>query len=83
MLTLKIPEDVEISLKIPRTTREKELMRQLAIRLYEKGILGFGKASKLADMDYWEFKELLYRENVALNYDVEELEKDLKNIKEL
>ena len=83
MLTLKIPEDVEISLKIPRTTREKELMRKLAIRLYEKGILGFGKASKLADMDYWEFKELLYRENVALNYDVEELEKDLKNIKEL
>ncbi len=83
MLTLKIPEDVEISLKIPRTTREKELKRQLAIRLYEKGILGFGKASKLADMDYWEFKELLYRENVALNYDVEELEKDLKNIKEL
>ena len=48
--------------------------------MYEKGILGIGKASELCGMNKLDFMSLLKEEDVSLNYDDEELQRDLKNL---
>jgi len=79
---LEIPEQIAASLKIPNAELQERLRIELAIRLYQKGILGFGKARELSGMNKWLFQEFLSKENVPMNYDIEELEKDLETIKD-
>ena len=49
----------------------------------EKGLLTFGKARELAEMPRWAFHDLLGEEGIQRRYDMEELEDDLKTLKEL
>lgn len=79
---LEIPEQIAASLKIPNAELQERLRVELAIRLYQKGILGFGKARELSSMNKWLFQEFLSKENVPMNYDIDELEKDLETIKD-
>lgn len=79
---LEIPEQIAASLKIPNAELQERLRVELAIRLYQKGILGFGKARELSGMNKWLFQEFLSKENVPMNYDIDELEKDLETIKD-
>ncbi len=76
-LTLELPVDLRIALRIPQEEQEDRLRRELAIRLYEKGLLSFGKARELAQLSKWAFHELLAAEGVLRHYDLEELEADL------
>lgn len=82
-LTIEVPEDLVESLKIPRKEALKRVKEELAVRLYEKGLLGFGKARELAGMTKWEFHFLLGKEGIPRHYDVEDLEEDLQTLKEL
>ncbi|MEI6206842.1 MAG: UPF0175 family protein [Desulfuromonadales bacterium] len=77
MLSLSIPDSVLHSLKLPEKTVQQDLMKLLAVKLYEKGALGLGKASELCDASRTEFLHFLKEERVYLNYDDEELDKDL------
>jgi len=43
MITINIPSTVEAAIKLPEKEREKELLKLLAVKLYEKGIMGIGK----------------------------------------
>lgn len=60
---------------------EEQLRLEIAVALYEKGIFSFGQARRLARMDWFSFRNLLAERNVAANYDLEGLEKDLEAIK--
>ena len=80
---IEIPEKIAFSLKIPKSELQERLRTELAIRLYQKGILGFGKARELAGLHKWLFQEILAKENVAMNYDAEELGKDLETMGKL
>lgn len=80
---IEIPEGIVFSLKIPKSELQQRLQAELAIRLYQKGILGFGKARELARLNKWQFQEMLAKENISLNYDTDELEEDLKTMREL
>ena len=79
-LTLEIPEELIQSLKIPHDEAPARLKRELALRLYEKGLLSFGKARELAGMSKWEFSRLLGKEGIPRRYDLEEFEKDLRTL---
>jgi len=79
-MVITIPKTVEHALKIPTKNQEKELKKLLAIKLYEKGILGIGKAKELIGATMMEFLHLLKAEGIPLNYDQDDLEKDLKTI---
>jgi len=81
--TLEIPEELIQSLKIPYDEAPARLKRELALRLYEKGLLSFGKARKLAGMSKWEFSRLLGEEGIPRRYDLEEFEKDLRTLENL
>lgn len=80
MIKISIPDTVEMAIKLPEKERQKELLKLLAVKMYEKGILGIGKASELCGMNKIDFMSLLKEEVVPLNYDDEELQRDLKNL---
>jgi len=80
--SVELPEDLVEAIKLPPEEVPMRLRRELAVRLYEKRLLGFGKARQLADMTMWEFQQLLGNEKVLRSYDVEDLEKDLGTLEE-
>ena len=82
-LELEIPEELVQSLKLPRDEVPARLKRELALRLYEKGLLSFGKARELAGMTKWEFSYLLREEKIPRHYDLEEFNKDLNTLEKL
>lgn len=82
-VVLEIPTELVNSLKLPENEVSTRLLQELAVRLYDKELLGFGKARQLAHMDYWSFHELLAREGILRHYDVAELEEDLKTLERL
>jgi predicted HTH domain antitoxin len=83
MLSLSIPDSVLHSLKIPERTVQHELLKLLAVKLYEKGALGLGKASELCSATRTDFLHILKEEQVFLNYDEAELDKDLSLLESL
>ncbi|NES99387.1 MAG: UPF0175 family protein [Sphaerospermopsis sp. SIO1G1] len=59
-----------------------ELLIEIAVMLFEKEKVSLGKASKIAEMNYVKFQELLAQRNISLHYDVEEFQEDMKTLKE-
>lgn len=82
-ISVEIPESISLSIKIPESELRGRLKVELAIRLYQKRILGFGKARELAELNKWQFQEILAKENIPLNYDIEELERDMETLRSL
>jgi predicted HTH domain antitoxin len=81
-LTLEIPEDIILSIKLPRDKIHAELLKELSITLYERKILSFGKARELAHMTKWEFHEELGKRKIPRHYTQKDLEKDIEFAKE-
>lgn len=79
-LTFKISEEFYQAIKLPATEVSGRLKRELAVRLYTKGLLTLGKARELAEMTRWDFHELLGEEEVPRRYDVDELDEDLATL---
>ena len=82
-MTLELPLDLRDALRVPIAEQEARLRRELAIRLYEKGLLSFGKARELAGLSKWAFHELLAAEGILRHYDLEEPEADLTTLEAL
>lgn len=82
-VSIEIQEDLVQAIRIPASEIPGRLRKELAIRLYEKGLLTFGKARELAGMPRWTFHDLLGEEGIHRRYDTEELEEDLKTLKDL
>ena len=82
-LTLEIPDDLLDSLRVPPEDQESYLLKELAVRLYQKGLLSFGKARELCRMTKWEFHEVLGKEGIARHYDVDDLNADLATLETL
>ncbi len=82
-ITMNIPEELVHAIRLPEEEIPARLKIELAIRLYRKKILNFGKARELADMTYWDFYELLGKESIVRHYGTRELEEDLRTLEEL
>ena len=82
-IDLKIPKDIQRSMKVPEKELPQRLKTELAIRLYQTGILAFGKARKLASMTKWDFEFILGKENIPSRYDVDNLGKDLATLEKI
>jgi predicted HTH domain antitoxin len=61
---------------------EAELRLEIAIMLYQKG-LPPGKAASVAGMDRPSFRHLLASRQIPVSYDVEDLEQDVRTLREL
>ena len=72
-ITIELPNMV----KLPEDEVEERVKLELALRLYEKGILSFGQARKLANMSKWDFIEILKKENIGIPYNENEFREAL------
>jgi predicted HTH domain antitoxin len=66
MTTIAIPRDVLNSMKIPRSDQEHVLKLELALALYQRGILAMGPARRLADISKREFLGELGKTRLSL-----------------
>ena len=76
--TLKIPEDVVNALRVPPDDVEAELYKELALALYQRGVLSSGKAAALSGLTRLQFEELLGKRRIKRHYGAMELEEDLE-----
>ena len=77
-LILKIPGDIVDALRLPPAEVEDTLTKELALALYQRGVLSSGKASVLAGMGRMEFEELLGRRHIIRHYTERNLEEDIE-----
>ena len=74
---LKIPGDVMESLRLPPDEVETELRKELALALYQRGVLSSGKACALAGMTRWESEGFLGQRQIRWHYTEKNLEEDI------
>jgi predicted HTH domain antitoxin len=60
---------------------QKDIIIEIAIRFYKRGMLSIGQSSKLAGLYKIDFQRELGKRNEFLNYDVSDLEEDLQVLK--
>lgn len=75
--TIAIPSDVLNSMKIPRCDQKQVLNLELALAIYQRGILAMGPARRLADISKREFLEELGKRKIERHYTAKELEEDM------
>lgn len=76
-MQLLIPDTIVQSIRLPEKQLESELLKELALSLYQQELLSFGKARELAKMEYYDFSKLLGERNISRHYSSTELEEDL------
>lgn len=76
-IQLEIPTSVAEAMRLPPDDRPIQLRRELAVALYARGILSFGKARELASMDVYEFGSLLGERQIPRHYDDDDLREDI------
>jgi len=77
-LILEVPAEVVDAAKLPPGEIEREFLKELALALYQRGVLSLGKARLLAQMTRWEFEELLGQRGVLRHYTQTDLEEDMQ-----
>ena len=77
-LVVKLPESVVDALRLPREEVAAELQKELALALYQRGVLSSGEASRLAGLSRWAFDELLGERGISRHYTEETLAEDLE-----
>ncbi|BBL68822.1 UPF0175 family protein [Methanoculleus chikugoensis] len=76
-ITITVPQDIVQALRLPPDAVAAELQRELAVALYQRGILSSGKAAALAEMTRWEWEELLGARKIPRHYADENLDRDI------
>ncbi|NER48098.1 MAG: UPF0175 family protein [Symploca sp. SIO1B1] len=59
---------------------ETELLREIAIMLFQQERFTLGQASHLARMNQLEFQRLLASRKISLHYDIAELREDVQSL---
>jgi predicted HTH domain antitoxin len=77
-VTIDIPREILHATRLSTA----ELKQELAIALFERGKLSFGKARELADLSPWQFQQMLASRSIEVHYGLEEYEEDLKTLRE-
>lgn len=80
MSMVDIPDSVFESIRIPEGEKEEAVRLELAVSLYSRGALSFGKARELAGMSKEEFHRLLGDREVERHYSKSDLQDDLSYV---
>ena len=78
MATIEIDEEVYEALRIPEAERPQTMKEELAVSLYARDVLSFGKARTLAELSTREFQELLGDREIPRHYTEAELAEDFE-----
>ena len=75
---VEIPEEVCWGIKLPKEEIPKKMKKIMALELYRRGTLSLGKACGLAEITRWKFFDLNEKEQIPIQYDLEDWERDKK-----
>lgn len=78
-MKIEIPDDLVTAAEIT----EQEALQFLALSLYQNDRLTLGNASRLCNLAQSDFIDLMAAYGVSLNYDADDLEEDLDNLRKL
>lgn len=78
-MILQIPD--QIAQQIPMN--EEELLLEFSIFLYEQEILSMRAAATMAGVSWVKMEKLLAERGIDMHYDMEDVNKDLENLKKL
>lgn len=59
----------------------EEYKIEYAFKLYKEGKVSLWKAAELAEKDLWDMIELMGKYDAYLNYNMEDLREDIKNLR--
>jgi predicted HTH domain antitoxin len=76
-IQLEIPDHIVQAIRLPLTEQKEQLLIELAVALYARGILAFGKAPELTGLSKYEFGRLLGQRAIPRDYQVEDLQDDV------
>lgn len=76
-IQIEIPDQVAQAIRLPLEEQKQQLLIELAVALYGRGILSFGKARELAGLDKYEFGVLLGKRGIPRHYDTTDLQDDV------
>ncbi|MEM1125876.1 MAG: UPF0175 family protein [Bacteroidota bacterium] len=76
-IDLHIPPSVVEALRVPEQEAAQTMHRELALALYQQGLLSLGKARELAELDKAAFSQLLGTRGIERHYGAEEAAEDL------
>jgi predicted HTH domain antitoxin len=76
-IQLQVPDSVAQALHMPLADQKQQLMIELALALYARGMLSFGKARELAGLSKYEFGWLLGQRDIPRHYSENDLQDDL------
>ena len=74
---IEIPDSVAEALRLAPEEQKQQLLLELAIALYGRGILPYGKARELAGLSKYEFGLLLGKRGIARHYADTDLQSDI------
>ena len=77
MATIEIDDEVYEALQLPERERSQAMKEELAVSLYARDVLSFGKARMLAALSKRAFHELLGECEIPRHYTETELAEDL------
>ncbi|NLL10319.1 MAG: UPF0175 family protein [Methanomicrobiales archaeon] len=77
-IILVIPSYLAQNMKLPPDTIREELMSELAVSLYQRGIITSAQACRLAGFDRYQFEDLLWKRQIPVHYSEEDLGKDIR-----
>ena len=75
----KVDKSTILDRALEHYTREWKLQR--AIESYREGLVTLSRASEIAGISIWEMIDILAKRKVPSQYDVEDLEEDLKALR--
>ncbi len=76
-ITLQIPPEIAVQIKLPPKRAHKVLMEELVLRLYEEGIISTGHGAYLLKMDRLSFERFMAEHSIAIHCDTDELNQDI------
>lgn len=77
-IVLTIPSSLAQEMKLPPDTIREELMSELAVSLYKRGIITTAQGCRLAGLDRYQFKEILWKRQIPVHYSEEDLDQDIR-----
>jgi len=75
-VTIMVPHDIVQALRLPPDAIQAALQQELALALYQRGILSSGKACTLAGVKRWEWEILPGARKIPRHYADENLDQD-------
>ena len=76
-IQLEIPDSIAQAMRIPPSEQQQQLLIELALALYARDILSFGKARELTGLSKFEFGQLLAKRDIPRHYGPDDLQDDV------